>query len=159
MLVISVGIELREREDGEQEAHKKFHKVWRKTEKDAEVSGTAMPNDLQLMAIWFGDGSHHSREQSSRSWIGIIIYYIRRVHAEAIRAYSTGVNSIPFDDALVRASMSADTSISTSTVAIARTSEMLTRDSSTPPSFHALGPTSPLPNPTDGVPPSSRDAT
>ncbi|KAI5667783.1 hypothetical protein M9H77_17636 [Catharanthus roseus] len=62
------------------------------------------------------------------------------------------------NDAPGRAAMSVDPSTSSSAAATAAaTSEVPMRDSSTLPAVHAPRPTSPLLDPIDGAPPSSRD--
>ncbi|KAI5673742.1 hypothetical protein M9H77_14106 [Catharanthus roseus] len=118
--------------EGGEEGGEKFYEVRRKAEEESAGSGTAMPDDLQLMAIvagrvsrglLYGAGSEaaHFIAESSRAKVGLASVsaafgeHMRRLFEHNQLAYIP----FPYMMPLVRVAMSANTSTSTSTAAAA----------------------------------------
>ncbi|KAI5681804.1 hypothetical protein M9H77_03032 [Catharanthus roseus] len=125
----------------------KFHEVRRKVEEDAEALA--------------GSEAAHFIAESSRAAVGLAPLSASFDKPMRWLFKYNHLAYIPFPPMmpLFRFAMTANISISTSTVLAVTTSELPSQDSSTPPSIHAFGATSSLPDPKDGAPPSSTDAT
>ncbi|KAI5682550.1 hypothetical protein M9H77_03778 [Catharanthus roseus] len=130
----------------------KFHEFRRKAEEDVEASGTAIRSCISAMLL-----DHEQRlmqrvnDVISRVFVALD-KHMRWLFEHNHLAYITFPLMMP----LVRVAMSVDPSTSSLTATAARTSDVLTRDYSTPSSIHAPGPTAPLLDPTDGTSSSSK---
>ncbi|KAI5652438.1 hypothetical protein M9H77_29625 [Catharanthus roseus] len=110
--------------EGGEERGEKFHEVWRIAKEDAEASGTAMPNNLQLIAIVAGGAAHFIAESSRAAarFAPVSIAFdkhMRQLFEHNQLAYIPFPPMIP----LIRAAMSADTSTYISIAVAAGTSE------------------------------------